>query len=167
MRLPATYPLGYASVAPLPAALLDGLFEQPPKKTPERFLTSFSVVCPPQRTAHGKRAVPTALGWAGEKVTPRRSNSLRPCHRAFLSSPEENTLHHNPACPAFPIFFSKYITFRTQKAAEHTEGQRVTSSSNGPMFSHFLFHVTGSPDLIPTVFVAQPQAHSSSPHAPR
>ena len=29
MRLPATYPLGYASVAPLPAALLDGLFEQP------------------------------------------------------------------------------------------------------------------------------------------
>ena len=29
MCLPATYPLGYASVAPLPAALLDDLFEQP------------------------------------------------------------------------------------------------------------------------------------------
>jgi hypothetical protein len=32
VRLPATYPLWYASVAPLPAALLDGLFEQPAGK---------------------------------------------------------------------------------------------------------------------------------------
>ena len=33
MCLLATYPLRYASVAPLPAALLDGLFEQPVKNT--------------------------------------------------------------------------------------------------------------------------------------
>ncbi len=38
------------------------------------------------------------------KGTPRRSNSLRPCHRTFLSSPEEKDQRHNPACSACSIF---------------------------------------------------------------
>jgi len=64
VRLPATYPLGYASVAPLPAALLDGLFEQPPKNHSGECQTRARSRASLRRTAHGKRAVrQLGVGW--------------------------------------------------------------------------------------------------------
>jgi hypothetical protein len=66
---PCDVPQGYASVVPLPAALLAEILSslQRPRK---RHPTSFSSQKHPQRTPPGKRDVRTARGWAGENATP-------------------------------------------------------------------------------------------------